>query len=224
MTTVLTTTLLLIAKMPVAGRVKTRLCPPCTFDEAAAIASAALDDTIATLRATPCVDRFVAALDGTPDARFEGWEVVPQRGRGLDERLAAAFEDTGGGAVVLVGMDTPQIGVEHCIRAFDRLRDHDAVIGLAADGGFWLVGFADPDASVFLGVPMSSDATGAEQLARLRERYERVAVIDTMRDVDSFDDAVVVAELVPASRFAIQVALVSDRVTGVTHEPLRAPT
>lgn len=203
------TTLMLIAKMPVPGLVKTRLCPPCTYEEAATLAAAALDDTIATLSTTPGVERLVVALDGEPDHRFAGWEIVAQRGDSLDERLAAAFDDVGRGPVVLVGMDTPQIGVDHYIDALNLLSDHDAVIGPADDGGFWLVGFAYPDPSVFLGVPMSTDVTGAEQLARLRARFSRVAIVDTMLDIDTFTDAIAVAELAPESRFARALAALS---------------
>src|ERR687891_127503 len=95
-----------IAKSPQPGRVKTRLCPPCSPGEAAELAEAAPRDTLAAVLATAC-DRRLLVLDGEPgawaDPRFE---LVPQRGETLDERLAAAFEDAGG-PTLLIGMDTP---------------------------------------------------------------------------------------------------------------------
>jgi glycosyltransferase A (GT-A) superfamily protein (DUF2064 family) len=99
--------LLVIAKAPEPGRSKTRLCPPCSPEQAAALAEAALTDTLRAVAATPADER-VLVLDGTPgDWLPEGFRVVPQRGDGLDERLAAAFADAGGPAL-LIGMDTPQ--------------------------------------------------------------------------------------------------------------------
>src|SRR4051812_32643874 len=101
-------TLIVIAKAPVAGRVKTRLCPPCTPGEAAALAEAALRDTLDA--ASRCrAARRVLALDGAPGAWLPpGFDVEPQRGDGLAERLAHAFAGVSGPAF-LVGMDTPQL-------------------------------------------------------------------------------------------------------------------
>ena len=102
------TVLIVVAKSPVAGRVKTRLCPPCTPHQAAAIAEAALADTLATAAATPASARVIA-LDGTPGPWIpDGFVIVPQLGTGLDQRLANAFAAVSGPAV-LIGMDTPQI-------------------------------------------------------------------------------------------------------------------
>src|SRR4029453_10639579 len=86
-------TLIVIAKAPVPGRVKTRLCPPCTPAQAAALAEASLRDTLAA--AARCgASRRVVALDGAPGSWLpDGFEVIPQRGSGLAERLSAAFAD-----------------------------------------------------------------------------------------------------------------------------------
>src|SRR5436305_3920226 len=95
--------LVVIAKEPLPGRAKTRLTPPCTPAEAATLAEAALLDTIEVVRRTPAA-RKVLAFDGNPRRfRRAGLEVIPQRGAGLAERLAAAFEDVAGPAL-LVGM------------------------------------------------------------------------------------------------------------------------
>src|SRR5436305_118011 len=116
--------LIVIAKAPVPGLVKTRLCPPCTPAEAAGLAEAALSDTLACVLATP-VDRRVVVLDGQPgDWLPDGFEVYAQRGDGLDERLAAAFSDVGGPALI-VGMDTPQLTVELLLEGLDALADSD---------------------------------------------------------------------------------------------------
>ncbi|HEY2637380.1 MAG TPA: glycosyltransferase, partial [Solirubrobacteraceae bacterium] len=83
-----------MAKAPVAGLVKTRLCPPLSPEEAAAVAEAALADTLAAVGACRA-DRKIIALDGRPGPWLpEGFDVVPQTGRGLALRLANAWAAT----------------------------------------------------------------------------------------------------------------------------------
>jgi glycosyltransferase A (GT-A) superfamily protein (DUF2064 family) len=201
-TDVIDVTLAVIAKAPVPGRVKTRLCPPCTPDDAARIASAALADTIDVVRATRC-ERRVVVLDGAPERGITGdLEVIEQRGDGLDERLAALFDDVGGPALV-IAMDTPQVTPMLLEPAIASLRaGGDAVLGPALDGGFWAIGLRRPDPGCILGVPMHTDGTGGAQLARLRARLPTVSLLPTLRDVDTFDDALAVAAEIPLSRFA----------------------
>ncbi|WP_055541075.1 TIGR04282 family arsenosugar biosynthesis glycosyltransferase, partial [Streptomyces neyagawaensis] len=183
------TTLLVIAKEPRPGRVKTRLCPPFTPAEAAALAEAALADTLDAVAATPA-DRRVLVLDGEPGPWLPpGFDVVPQRGGGLDERLAAAFAGCDGPAL-LVGMDTPQLTPE--LMTVD-LAGCDAYFGPAEDGGFWALGLAAPDPELLRGVPMSTSVTGAVQRARLTAAGLRVRDLPALRDVDTADDAEAVA-------------------------------
>jgi uncharacterized protein len=192
---------IVLAKAPVAGRVKTRLIPPCTPEQAAQLAEAALRDTLDAVGATRATRR-VLVLDGRPGPWVpDGFEVIAQRGHGLDERLANAFADVGGPAL-LVGMDTPQVTSELLDQACHLLRSHTSVLGPADDGGYWAIGLQQPDAQVFRGVPMSTEQTGAHQLQRLRERNNTVALLAPLRDVDTWDDAQAVAALVPHTRFA----------------------
>ncbi|MEU3312092.1 DUF2064 domain-containing protein [Streptomyces sp. NPDC006656] len=194
------TSLLVIAKAPVPGRVKTRLTPPFSPRQAADLAEAALADTLAAVAATPA-DRHVLVLDGAPGPWLPpGFEVLPQRGRGLDERLAAAFADCAGPAL-LIGMDTPQVTPALLAPAlvFDAF---DAWFGPAADGGFWALGLAGPDPALLLGVPMSVPGTGAAQHERLRRAGLRTGLLPRLRDVDTAADAAEVAALAPAGRFA----------------------
>jgi rSAM/selenodomain-associated transferase 1 len=196
-------TLIVLAKAPETGRVKTRLCPPCNPDEAARLAEAALVDTLSAVAATPC-RRRVLALDGTPGPWLPtGVEVLPQRGDGLDERLAHAFADVGEGGV-LIGMDTPQVTPELLADSLRRLHTAPvgAVLGPAVDGGWWAIGLRAPDPAVFVGVPMSTSTTCAAQRARLRALGLRTESLPALRDVDDIDDAVAVAHDAPRGRFA----------------------
>jgi glycosyltransferase A (GT-A) superfamily protein (DUF2064 family) len=192
------TTLLVIAKQPAPGRVKTRLVPPCTYEQAAALAEAALADTLHTVLRVPA-RRRVLVLDGRPGPWLPpGFDVVPQCGGPLDERLAAAFAAARGPAL-LIGMDTPQVSPS--LLTVDW-RAADAVFGPAADGGFWALGLRVPDPALLRGVPMSTARTGAVQRARLLAAGLRIAYLPQLRDVDTAADAVAVARQAPLSRFA----------------------
>jgi uncharacterized protein len=202
-------TVLVIAKSPQPGRVKTRLSPPCTPTQAAAVARAALEDTLATVAAVPAT-RHVLVLDGPSGTWIpSAFDVVPQVEGDLGVRLAAAFAAVGGPAF-LVGMDTPQLTVAHCTEALRFLGDPsvDAVLGRATDGGWWGLGLARPSPGIFDGVPMSSSDTGRAQLERMRRLGLRTALLPELCDVDHFSDARSVAARVPGSRFSTIVASV----------------
>jgi uncharacterized protein len=207
------TALVVIAKEPLPGRAKTRLCPPCTPEEAAALAEAALRDTLLAVRAARS-SRRVLVLDGRPGPWLpDGFEVRPQRGGGLGDRLAAAFEDVGQPAL-LVGMDTPQVTPELIEAGVGVLESDgvDAVLGPARDGGYWAVGLRRPDAEVFRGVPMSTSGTLAAQRARLTELGLDHAELPPLRDVDTLEDARAVARDAPGTHFARALAVVTGPV------------
>ncbi|MFJ8200867.1 DUF2064 domain-containing protein [Streptomyces sp. NPDC096152] len=196
------TTLLVIAKEPRPGRVKTRLTPPFTPREAAELAEAALADTLHAVAAAPA-GRRVLVLDGTPGPWLPpGFDVVPQCGGGLDERLAAAFAGCAGPAL-LIGMDTPQ--VTPALLTVD-FADCDACLGPAEDGGFWALGMSVPDPALLRGVPMSTASTGAVQRERLVAAGLRVRDLPRLRDVDTAADARAVAARAPHGRFAARLA------------------
>ena len=205
------TTLLVIAKQPVPGRVKTRLVPPCTYEQAAALAESALADTLHAVLSAPAARR-VLVLAGEPGPWLPpGFDVVPQCGGPLDERLAAAFAGTDGPAL-LIGMDTPQ--VTPALLTVDW-QAADAFFGPAADGGFWALGLRAPDPALLRGVPMSTSVTGAVQRARLVAAGLCVADLPELRDVDTAADALAVARRAPRTRFAARTrelaAVLGDR-------------
>ena len=199
--------LLVIAKEPIPGRVKTRLCPPSTPTQAAAVAAAALTDTIAAASLMSAEHRTLL-VDGTvvPPA---GWLVVPQCDGSLGERLANGFADAQYPDTIslLIGMDTPQVTpaclniVAERLTADDSL---DAVLGPAEDGGWWCLGLRSAHyADVLRGIPTSQANTAEMTLAALRSAGATVAVGPILRDVDTVEDAWAVADLCnPGSRFA----------------------
>lgn len=212
--------ILVIAKSPEPGKVKTRLTPPCSPEQAAGLAAAALEDTLAVVAAAggPRRRRRVLVLDGVAGGWVpDGFEVVAQYGDGLAGRLANAFADAGAPAL-LVGMDTPQIStalLEAGLAVLDR-RAADAVLGPAADGGYWAIGLGRADPRVFAGVVMSAATTGAAQLERLEELELTVAALPTLLDVDTIADAREVASAAPRTRFAAALRAVEARLVGAT--------
>jgi uncharacterized protein len=201
------TAVIVIAKQPLPGRCKTRLAPPLTETEAARIARASLTDTLRTVAAARC-GRRILALDGRPGSWLPpGFEVIAQSQGGLGARLAAAFAAVDA-AALLVGMDTPQLTAEAIEAAIARLADPgiDAVLGPAADGGYWSIGLRRADAAVFEGVEMSSRRTAELQRARLRELDLSCAELQLMRDFDTYEDARAVAALCPETEFARELA------------------
>ena len=214
---------MVIAKSPAPGRVKTRLCPPCDPEQAARLAEASLVDTLLAVAATPCTRR-VLVLAGAPGPWLPaGFEVIPQRGEGLDERLAHVFADVGTGGV-LIGMDTPQLTPARLTASLRALEapDVDAVLGPSLDGGWWAIGLHTPDPAVFLGVPMSTGHTGAAQLARLRSLGLRVSRLSWLRDVDDFEDAIAVARDAPDGGFAATLRSVAASLEGVHYSSTEA--
>lgn len=201
------THVLVMAKSPVAGRVKTRLCPPCTPAEAAAIAEAALADTLDAVAACGAGRRIVA-LDGAPGPWLPpGFEVIPQVDGGFDQRLAAAWS-AAGGAGVQIGMDTPQVTPALLDRALASLDGTSAALGLAVDGGWWAIALRRPDPCVFTGIPMSTAETGTAQHARLLALGLSVTMLPALVDLDTVADL----PAVTASGTAIRTAAQARRI------------
>jgi uncharacterized protein len=218
---VLSAALLVLAKAPVPGEVKTRLCPPATSAQAAHIAAAAFLDTLDAVLAVPDVTPVVAltgdlarAVDAAAlRARLRAITVLVQRGTTLGQRIAAAYADTaavvGHRPVLQIGMDTPQVDATLLSHCLDLLAGDgvDAALGPATDGGWWVLGVRRPElANLIVDVPTSRSDTGARTMAALRTSGARVVELPELSDVDTWADAAAVAAQVPGGRFGAAVA------------------
>jgi glycosyltransferase A (GT-A) superfamily protein (DUF2064 family) len=204
---------LVLAKAPVPGRVKTRLGAVVGAELAATLAASALLDTV--LACSAAFDECHLALDGELAGAVEGaalaeatadWNVFGQCDGGLGARLADAHRrasGSGGGPVVQIGMDTPQVTAGQ-LRAVARdAVPGAAVLGPARDGGWWVLALtAAAGAESLAGVPMSTPATHDLTRAALRGAGLRVHPTVPLRDIDTVADAAAVAAAAPHTRFA----------------------
>jgi glycosyltransferase A (GT-A) superfamily protein (DUF2064 family) len=208
---------LVVAKAPVPGEVKTRLAADVGHDAAAEVAAAALLDTLDAAEQAFDRSHRVVALTGDLrravhsqelSARLDTWQVVRQRGRSLGLRLASAHRDAAalvGPGVVQIGMDTPQVSAASLRRIGPYLGTGGsrAVLGPAEDGGWWVLGVSRPEPADALGRVAMSCATTCRDTRRMLETAGATVVLaESMRDVDTTTDADVVAEAAPDTRFA----------------------
>ena len=207
---------LVVAKAPVPGQVKTRLGAEIGMGEAAEVAAASLLDTLAACTAAFGPARCCLALSGdltdavrgdSVRAAVRGWTVLPQRGEGFAVRLVNAHADVavrGPGAVVQIGMDTPQVTPEHLVDSAAALSDGcDAVLGPALDGGWWVLALRDPHAAAPLSaVAMSTPRTYLDTREALQASGLRVGDTAELRDVDTVADGDLVAAAAPDGHFA----------------------
>ena len=217
------TRVVVLAKEPLPGRSKTRLTPPYTPAEAARLAGAALRDTLDTVRelrdSEPGWD-LLLSLRGTPgDWLPPDVPVVAQRDGGHDARIAGALQDAvarPASGALLVGMDTPQVTRSHLRAARAALHRCGAVLGPAADGGWWLLGLRAPLAArapeLVVGVPTSTPRTGQLQRDRLRGAGIEVASLPVLRDVDTAADVDLVRAGLERDGIASRFAALASRL------------
>jgi uncharacterized protein len=200
------TAVVVIAKETVPGKVKTRLHPPFSLEQAAELAAASLSDTLAAVSTLGATDRILYFDGAALPAGAKDFRVVPQVAGTLDERIAAIF-DICSGPTLLVGMDTPQLSRKHLAQVCDNWpTDVDAWFGPATDGGFWALALREPNGELVRGVPMSREDTGVIQLGRLHAAGLRVRLLPPLTDVDTLESANEVAAIAPYSEFAATLA------------------
>jgi hypothetical protein len=187
----------LMAKAPVAGRVKTRLCPPLDPRDSAALYACMLGDMADEVSILPRVRRYlfldppesVARLRRKPFCAFEQY---PQRGRDLGDRMrgAAAIAFRGGARrVVIVGADCPSLSAGTVRRAFRELSTGASVVfGPSTDGGYYLVGLSSPDERLFRGFRWGTEEVLRTAAARCRSVSEPFSFLPPERDVDRWED------------------------------------
>jgi uncharacterized protein len=186
--------ILLFAKAPEPGQVKTRLCPPLSPAEAAELQRACLQDLWARLGRLPGVRRVLChhprgSADQFRDLIGRDTDLLAQSEGDLGHRLAAAFEALFGRGldpIVAVGADSPDLPLEFITQALEGLcaRQCDVALGPAADGGYTLIGLHSPQPAVFEAIPWSTSQVFSITRERCRQGGLRVLTLPEWYDVD----------------------------------------
>ncbi|MEQ9225724.1 MAG: TIGR04282 family arsenosugar biosynthesis glycosyltransferase [Parvibaculum sp.] len=186
--------LVIMAKAPLIGRVKTRLARDVGGVEALRFFRTAAASLIRRLGSDP---RWRTVIAVSPDRAVYDAGIwprdIPRIGQGggdLGDRMGRLFRDLPPGPVVIVGADIPGIGAGHIAAAFAALGRHDAVFGPAEDGGYWLVGLKRRPRvhDIFEGVRWSSAETLADTVENVRMRKMSVAMLERLPDIDTGAD------------------------------------
>jgi uncharacterized protein len=187
----------IMAKAPDAGAVKTRLCPPLSPREAAALARCFLRDRIAQVRTLAGVSPAVAYTPASERERFArlapDFGLTVQGGPHLGARIRSTLATllaAGHRAAIAIGTDTPTLPTAVLQHAIDRigLADVDVVLGPAEDGGYYLIGVRADHPTLFEDIPWSTSAVLEVTLQRARAAGLRTVCVSPWFDVDTPDD------------------------------------
>ena len=188
-----TATVVIMAKQPVPGRTKTRLCPPLTSAEAAELAEALLRDTVGLVLGLRGIELAIAvspvsAVDQMRHLLPSGARFLAVEGANIGECLSGAMGQLfseGLGRVVALNADSPTLPAAYLERAADLLESNDVVLGPAEDGGYYLIGLRRPQPGLFEGIAWSTDQVAAQTLARAAELGLTMASLPEWYDVDT---------------------------------------
>lgn len=190
--------LAVMSKVPAAGQVKTRLCPPLAPTEAAALARCFLLDRIEQLEEVPDVDAMVAFAPPEREEEMRallpaGVRLVSQEGADLGARLDRVLTDLlaeGYAGAIAIDADSPTLPTAYLRRACALIRDGavDVVVGPCEDGGYYLIGLRAPAPGLFADMPWSTAMVTGETLARARRLGLRHALLPSWFDVDRGED------------------------------------
>lgn len=198
----LSTALVIFAKAPIPGQVKTRLCPPLTPDEAATLHGSFVLDTLERTKLVVTkfklpVDRYLACAPSASHVFFkimeerQGVKVIDQVGEDLGMRMNHAFEalfTRGYRHVLIVGTDVPTLPLDYFKQALAQLEQHDLVLGPALDGGYYLIGLTRPIQELFRDIPWSTDQVLTLTQAKANSLGLKTSLIHPWGDVDTLSD------------------------------------
>ncbi|MBE9503180.1 MAG: TIGR04282 family arsenosugar biosynthesis glycosyltransferase [Proteobacteria bacterium] len=189
--------IILFAKAPVPGEVKTRLSPHLSPEDAALVQEAFIFDTLATLQSCKGVDLYIACH---PSAKHPFYEEAQKRftltliGQGAGhlgdrmKRVISQLKSAGYDEIVVLGSDSPSIPVKMIDDSFERLKKSDLVIGPSIDGGYYLIGFSGELPPIFDGINWGTESVFSETMERLKDSDIDCSVLPYWYDVDTIKE------------------------------------
>ena len=194
--------LVIFAKAPIPGQVKTRLCPPLSPDEAASLHGSLVLDLLERSRDAAKLsplkfDRFLACAPSSEHVFFKilgerhQVRLLDQVGQDLGTRMNQTFKDVaalGYHHILIVGTDVPTLPGSLFGEALRELASHDLVLGPTLDGGYYLIGLRQPTPELFQGIPWSTDQVLSQTQVKAATLGLKTALLPTWRDVDRVED------------------------------------
>lgn len=189
------TCLIIFAKEPETGRVKTRLAGKMDDNEIIELYKDFVRRTIDIAGKVESDNKFLA-YDSSGKAGFiesvkGSLSLLKQEGADLGERLYNAFlysKGEGNESTIIIGADSPDMPPEFIYKGFDMLEKSDIVIGPSRDGGYYLIGLKDPDRRIFKDVNWSSDKVFAETMDNIKNTGKIASLVDGWYDIDTPED------------------------------------
>jgi rSAM/selenodomain-associated transferase 1 len=186
--------LVVFARYPELGKVKTRLAAGVGQERALQVYRQLLTHTQAMAAALPARKWLWLAEAGPAADQSDPWvgyQRMPQPAGDLGQRMQSAFKHAfaeGGTAVVIIGTDCPGLATHHLQEAYSALRTHDIVLGPATDGGYYLLGMKQIWTALFENKQWSTDSVRADTLADAERLGLQVHLLQELRDVDTAED------------------------------------
>ncbi len=189
------TCLIIFAKSPIPGKVKTRLIPHITPTKAAEIYEAFIADTISTVLKLKCEKITVAYSPIYSEKTFQrlcgqSVDYLPQKGHNLGERMKNAFKhsfDTGFERTVIIGTDSPTLPSSYIRKAFEVLKEVPVTIGPTFDGGYYLIGLSEQNNALFDNIEWSTSSVFSQTLAKIKTANKQLCILPPWYDVDTPD-------------------------------------
>jgi len=191
------TALIVFAKAPIPGEVKTRLCPPLDPDEAASLHGTLVLDAVERAKGLAGASLYVAGAPDLAHPFFKvlegryGAKLLPQRGPDLGARMKWAMQDAfeqGAEDVLLTGTDLPTLPRAHLMESLTLIKKHDVVLGPTADGGYYLIGLHRMVPALFEGIAWSTASVFADTKEKTEDAGLSLGLLPECRDLDTLED------------------------------------
>ena len=193
----MSTALIVFAKAPIPGEVKTRLCPPLDPDEAASLHGTLVLDAVERAKGLAGASLYVAGAPDLAHPFFKvlegryGAKLLPQRGPDLGARMKWAMQDAfeqGAEDVLLTGTDLPTLPRARLMESLTLIKKHDVVLGPTADGGYYLIGLRKMVPALFEGIGWSTASVFADTKKKIEDAGLSLGLLPECRDLDTLED------------------------------------
>jgi len=193
----MSTALIVFAKAPIPGEVKTRLCPPLDPDEAASLHGTLVLDAVERAKGLPGASLYVAGAPDLAHPFFKvlegryGAKLLPQRGPDLGARMKWAMQDAfeqGAEGVLLTGTDLPTLPRARLMESLTLIKKHDVVLGPTTDGGYYLIGLRKMVPALFEGIAWTTASVFADTKKKIEDAGLSLGLLPECRDLDTLED------------------------------------